>query len=152
MKIASAAAALLLLCAFSACDDDVAAPPTSTALEKARAQWQQSGFDSYEITQRRNCFCMLGGQPVRLLVFRDSLVSGTNLADSTALSAEQLSWYKSIDQLLEFLGTIDPAKVARFEASYDSTFGFPVRFWIDYNTQIADEEIGYECSDLHPLR
>jgi hypothetical protein len=152
MKIASAAAALLLFFAFPACDDDVATPTTPTALEKARAQWQRSGFDSYEITQQRNCFCMLGGQPVRLLVFRDSLVSGMNLADSTALSAEQLSWYMSIDQLFDFLGTIDQAKVARFEASYDSTFGFPVQFWIDYDTQIADEEIGYECSDLHPLR
>jgi hypothetical protein len=152
MKIASAAAALLLLLGLSACDDDVAAPPAATALEQARAKWQQSGFDSYEITQRRNCYCMLGGQPVRLLVFRDSLVSGMNLADSTALSVEQLGWYKSIDQLFEFLGTVDPAKVASFEASYDSTFGFPAHFWIDYDTQIADEEIGYECSDLHPLR
>lgn len=152
MKIAPAAAALFLLLAFSACDDETTAPPASTALEKARARWEQGGFDSYEITQRRNCFCMLGGQPVRLLVFRDSLVSGMNLADSTALTAEQLSWYKSIDQLFEFLGAIDPARVAHFEARYDSTFGFPEHFWIDYDTRIADEEIGYDCSDLHPLR
>jgi hypothetical protein len=142
----------LLLWACAACDDDTVAPPDRSALEQAREQWEHNGFDSYEITQRRNCFCLLGGEDVRLLVYRDSLISGLILSDSTHLSPAQLEWYMTVDQLFDFLGAIDPASVAAFEVRFDSTFDFPSSFWIDYDTAIADEEIGYECSDLHPLR
>ncbi|MFZ1728719.1 MAG: DUF6174 domain-containing protein [Bacteroidota bacterium] len=144
-----AAACLLVI---AACSDDAVAPPAKTELELARARWDASGFDSYEITQRRNCFCLLGGRPVRLLVWRDSLSSGVDLTDSTAIAATQLEWYLSIDQLFDYIAAIDPTAVAHYEARYDSTFGFPTYFYVDYNTQIADEEMGFECSDLHPLR
>jgi hypothetical protein len=142
----------ILLLLSSACGDDAVTPPELTRLSQARARWALQGFDSYEITQRRNCFCMLGGRPVRLVVLRDSLVGGTNLEDSTALTEEQLSWYCTIDQLFDFIGTFDPAAVARYEAEFDSTHGFPAHFYVDRDTHIADEEIGYDCFDLHPLR
>ncbi len=143
---------VLLLSLCGACGDDTVTPPESTKLAQARERWQRDGFNSYDITQRRNCFCMLGGRPVRLVVLRDSLISGLNLEDSTALTPEQLQWYLTIDRLFEYIGTFDPAAVARYEADFDSTHGFPAHFWVDRDTRIADEEIGYDCFDLHPLR
>lgn len=136
----------------TACSDDVVPPSGKSELEQARERWENQGFDSYEITQKRNCFCLLGGRPVRLLVWRDSLHSGVDLTDSTAITAEPLKWYMTIDQLFDFIAAIDTAKVASYEARFDMTYGYPTFFHVDYDTQIADEEIGYECSDLNPLR
>ncbi|MBE0645647.1 MAG: hypothetical protein IH600_16325 [Bacteroidetes bacterium] len=152
MKWSAIVLFLACLCLTAACDDDNAAPPDTTELRQAREHWEQMGFDSYEITQRRNCFCLLGGRPVRLLVFRDSLVSGVNLEDSTALTSDELQWYLTVDQLFDYIADIDPAQVAHYEARYDGTYGFPAYFYVDRSEQIADEEIGFECSDLHPLR
>lgn len=143
---------LAVALAFGACDDEGASPHPPDALAQARAQWEAMGFDSYEITQRRNCYCLLGGQDVRLLVFRDSLVGGMNLADSSALTPQQLQWYHTVDGLFDYIAGFDPATVAHYELRFDSTFSYPAHFWVDQSLQIADEEIGFDCFDLHPLR
>ncbi|MBR9975475.1 MAG: amino acid permease [Bacteroidetes bacterium] len=143
---------LAVALALGACNDDGASAPPPDPLAQARSQWEAMGFDSYEITQRRNCFCVLGGQDVRLLVLRDSLVRGVNLADSSALAPEQLQWYYTIDGLFDFIAGFDPVAAAHYEIRFDSTFAYPAHFWIDPSEQIADEEIGYDCFDLHPLR
>ncbi len=152
VKILLILVSLGFLFAGGGCDDDPAAPSDLNDVRVARARWEQMGFDSYEITQRRNCYCLLGGRPVRLRVMRDSLVSGFNLEDSTTLAPEQLQWYLTVDQLFDYITAIDPAKVARYEAHFDSSYGFPSQFYVDYDEQIADEEMGFECFDLHPLR
>jgi hypothetical protein len=136
----------------TACSDEAVPPSGKSELELARERWDSQGCDSYEITQRRDCYCLLGGRPVQLLVWRDSLLSGVDMTDSTAIAVEPLKWYKTVDQLFDFIATIDPAKVAHYEARFDTTYGYPTYFYVDYDVQIADEEIGYECSDLNPLR
>ncbi len=152
MKTPSIMFLLTCLLAWTGCDSDPAAPAYRDDLSRARDRWGQMGFDSYEITQRRNCYCALGGRPVRLLVLRDSLVSGVNLEDSTALSADQLQWYLTVDQLFDTIAAIDPSNVARFQVQFDTSYGFPAYFYVDRDLQIADEEMGYDCFDLHPLR
>ncbi len=152
MKYAVLCIAVSGVLLLEACSDSAVTPITKTDLSQARERWEQSGFDSYEITQTRNCYCILGGQPVRLRVWQDTLRSATNLIDSAAVMPDLLEAYLSVDQLFDFIETIDPAQVARYEVSYDSLFGYPTSFYVDYSTQVADEEIGYECTDLHPMR
>jgi hypothetical protein len=145
---------VLLLLMTVGCSDDntVVVPPTLDTLAEKRAAWDALGYDSYELTQRRNCFCMRGGMEIRLRVMHDSLVSGLVLADSSYLPPSELQAYLTVDGLFDFVQGVDVAQVAEFRLEFDSLYHFPSDFWLDSNRQIADEEIGYMSYDLHPLR
>ena len=144
---------VLGLAITAACSDDNAVTPRNgDTIAGKRAAWVALGYDSYELTQRRNCFCMLGGAEVRLRVFHDSLVSGLVLEDSSYLPSWELQAYLTVDGLFDFVQEVDASQVAEFRLEFDSLYHFPSDFWVDRDRQIADEEIGYESYDLHPLR
>ena len=150
MRLRAIVCAFLL---FSACDDEssVLVPPESDALTRARSSWTALDHHDYQLTQERLCFCLLGGQPVRLTVQSDSLVSGMLLIDSTMLTAEELQYYHGVEGLFDFVAGIDPSQVAEFQLSFDSLFHFPSDVWVDYDRNIADEEIGFRSYDFTPL-
>jgi hypothetical protein len=150
MRILAFACVLLVL---TACDDDssVLVPPGKDDLGHARASWIALDHHDYQLTQERLCFCLLGGQPVRLTVRADTLLSGMLLADSSMLSAEQLQYYHGVEGLFEFAGGIIPSAVADFQLSFDSLYFFPSHVWVDYDRGIADEEMGYRSYDFAPL-
>lgn len=144
---------LLVLCiACISCDDDsTLVPRESDEIARARAAWIALGHHDYRFTQERLCFCPLGGQPVQLTVRADTLVSGMLLADSSMLAPRELQGYRSIDGLFDFVAGIEAERVAVFERSFDSTYHYPSHVWVDYDRNIADEEMGYRSYDFVPL-
>ncbi|MDT8323477.1 MAG: DUF6174 domain-containing protein [Bacteroidota bacterium] len=145
---------VLALCAFlfTGCDDEsTLVPRDGDAITRERAAWLALDHHDYELTQERLCFCILGGQPVRLTIRGDTLFAGMLLADSSMLPATQLRDYHSVGALFDFVEDIDAAAVADFQLEFDSLYHFPSRVWVDYDRNIADEEIGYRSYDFKPL-
>jgi Family of unknown function (DUF6174) len=119
-------------------------------LVAARARWNVNGPASYAVVARANCFCILGGQDVRVVVQRGTIVSATVLSTGAAVPSHSIANYRTVEQLFDLIDDAARKKAYLIEASYDARFGHPTRFWIDYSPQMADEEFGYEIVSLTP--
>jgi hypothetical protein len=131
---------LLLAAGLTACSDDPATPKTDEHAT-AKQRWQQAGVREYDLTQWRDCFCMLGGREVLLRVRANGLSSATLVEEGRDLSAAELQWYCTVDSLFSFVEQARAAAPASLIVEYDALLGYPLRISVDYSTQIADDEI-----------
>ncbi len=139
--------AILLLGALTACDDDSTAPKEDEH-SKAKRLWREAGYNAYEFSQWRDCFCILGGQEVSLGVLGDSIIAGTLVDQGRALTQDERLWYRTVDQLFAFIEQVRAASPASLVIEYDSLLGYPRRISVDYSTQLADDEITYRSAKL----
>jgi hypothetical protein len=144
-------AAVLSWMGGTACSED-GTNPTTEELAKAEMRWKSTGFTFYAITQTHGCFCVLGGVPVQLIVRGDSVVSAYNTRDSIELPAEQRQYYLSVPRLFAQIHDAQARHAATLDMRFDATYGYPTHVYIDYSTQIADDEISYDNSAFQPLR
>ncbi|MCZ7555182.1 MAG: DUF6174 domain-containing protein [Bacteroidia bacterium] len=138
---------ILLVCLLPACEDDSVAP-NPDAHFRAKQVWKLAGVHDYDFTQRRDCYCVLGGREVRLEVRGDSLRSGILMADSSALSKELLQSYCTVDSLFSYIEMARAANPASLVVEYDSLLGYPRRISVDFSVNVADDEFIYWSSDL----
>jgi len=142
-------AALLMVAA--ACSD-AASPLTKTTgpvteLEAARQLWKAQQLHTYAFLLQRSCFCG-NTHPLFVVVVNDK-VAGVLDFQTTESVDPKLG--ETVDDLFTFIQTaIDrPARLIR--ANYDAAKGFPTEIDYDGAAQIADDEIFYKISDVHPI-
>lgn len=140
----------LLMAALCSCEQNVANPQN----ESTPTEWESLGIDDYEMDQRVNCFCVTppANRLHKIRVRDDKIVSTVDLQDGRALPENDFAIFKTISELIEFVDYIDPDSVAVYDVRLDSTHGFPTFIYIDFDRRLADEEIGYETRNFHPLR
>ncbi|MGH7622957.1 MAG: DUF6174 domain-containing protein [Gemmatimonadaceae bacterium] len=139
-------AAIALLGAAS-CTDAVSPTHRPTDLEAARQQWQAQNLHTYAFTLQRSCFC--GNlHPLYVAVLSDTVAGVIDLETTETVDR---SLGETVDDLFAFIQTaIDrPAKLIR--ANYDTERGYPTEIDYDGSAQIADDEIFYRVSDVHPI-
>ena len=100
-------------------------------------------FSNYVIEQSRTCFCPMMAESVRLTVVRNEIVDITVIYDDRRLPADQWHWYKTFDELDEFIEEAQQRNPDQILVEYNPTHNHPTKIWIDYNTEIAHEEMGY---------
>lgn len=119
-------------------------------LEQARAQWRSQGIADYRFTFRRACFCAPDvREPAVVTVRRGAIVSVESVATG---SPQDPALYYTIEGLFDLLEDAIDQEAARLTADYDSALGYPRSAFIDRNEMIADEELGFQASDLQPMR
>jgi hypothetical protein len=62
-----------------------------------------------------------------------------------------LSEYQTVEDLFAVLADAYDRGAASVRASYDAETGQPTEFFIDYDEQIADEEVGFTVEPVRPL-
>lgn len=146
MKIARIVTHALLVVAAS-CSDALGPTLRDADLEAARQRWRSQDLHTYAFTLQRSCFCG-NVNPLYVIVLSDTVAGVIDLTTAQPLD-RQLG--ETIDGLFAFIQTaIDrPARLIR--AQYDSTKGFPTEIDYDGAAQIADDEIFYRISDVHPI-
>jgi hypothetical protein len=94
-----------------------------------------------------SCFCA-NVHPLYVAVLSDTVAGVLDLETGEAVD-RQLG--ETVDGLFTFIqNAIDrPARVIR--AEYDAAKGFPTEIDYDGEAQIADDEIFYRVSDVHPV-
>lgn len=139
----------LLMAALCSCEQKVVNPQT----ESTPSEWDALNIDDYEIDQRVNCFCATppANRFHKITVRDDKIVSAVDLQDGQVLPEKDFAFFKTISELVEFVDSIDRDRVAVYDVRIDSTHGFPTFIYIDFDSRLADEEIGYETKNLHPL-
>ncbi|MCZ6819132.1 MAG: DUF6174 domain-containing protein [Calditrichaeota bacterium] len=139
----------LLMAALCSCEQKVVNPQT----ESTPSEWEALNIDDYEIDQRVNCFCATppANRFHKITVRDDKIVSAVDLQDGQVLPEKDFAFFKTISELVEFVDSIDRDRVAVYDVRNDSTHGFPTFIYIDFDSRLADEEIGYVTKNLHPL-
>lgn len=139
----------LLMAALCSCEQKVVNPQN----ESTPSEWEALNIDDYEIDQRVNCFCATppANRFHKITVRDDKIVSAVDLQDGQVLPEKDFAFFKTISELVEFVDSIDRDRVAVYDVRNDSTHGFPTFIYIDFDSRLADEEIGYETKNLHPL-
>jgi hypothetical protein len=140
-------AALSLLVLAMSCSDSLAPQRQTTELEAARQRWRAQNLHTYAFTLQRSCFCG-NVHPLYIPVVSDTVVGALDLETGTWVD-RQLG--ETIEDLFTFVqNAIDrPAQQIRVE--YDAAKGFPSEIDYDGAAQIADDEISYRISDVHPI-
>ena len=126
-------------------------PDQPTRLEEARALWDQVGPRDYAFEYTPDYFCALGGQRVRVTV-DDGAITTARVISTDAPVDTYL--FATIPTVLELFDAIDQAldrNAYRIEASYDRTYGYPVRVAIDYVRDAIDDEYGFTITGFASL-
>ena len=109
-------------------------------------QWKSFNLHNYSIDQVRSCFCVYGGEIIRIVVRSDTVASVERLSDSTIVSAPASSWYFTIDSLF---GIIQNSKADSLVIIYNAQYGFPEKLDINPQFHPVDGGVLYETSNLH---
>jgi hypothetical protein len=119
--------------------------PTGTrfglTLHAARARWESTGVDSYQITVRRLCFCGFV-EPVRVTVEDGVVVSRTGVGTGDPVPAIYAEYFPDVPGLFAIVE--EAAQDADdLDTEFDATYGFPAVISIDWAYNWADDEIVY---------
>lgn len=127
---------------MSGCKDQGSQPP---AWSVPYEQWKAKGFHDYTIDQTRLCFCISGGETMRVTIRSGSITSVARLSDTTQVSPSISSLYLTVDSLF---GKIRSPGSDSIVVTYNSQFGYPERVDINPQYHPVDGGVIYETSNL----
>lgn len=127
--------------------------PEVDRLEAARAIWATQGLRDYTFRLSRECFCLpesIG--PAWVSVFNSVLVSRVDYVDTgEPMPDEYARWYLSVEGLFDLIDDALRRGAYRVDVTYDQATGVPLDIYIDYDVQMADEEVGYVAGIPFPI-
>ena len=122
-----------------------------SSIENPRERWEAYGITDYVINERISCFC--GGVLQWDLVVKNNIKSEVffDQTISNQTEMEIVENARTINDVFDFIESIEINSVAGFVVEYDTKYGFPTLVSIDYDLNIADDEIAYIYSEFNPL-
>lgn len=112
---------------------------------KKRA-WEAANIQSYEYTLARLCFCPPPFR-ARVRVENGIITSITDIDSNQPLTADS-GFGRSIDALYIEITDLATQSLNHFEVEYDQETHYPNYIAVDYQNEIADDEIVYWAEDL----
>lgn len=147
MKLTRLVAHALLITVIS-CSDAVGPLRQSTDLEAARQRWRAQNLHTYAFTLQRSCFC--GNiHPLYVLVLSDTVAGVIDLETGETVD-RRLG--ETVESLFAFIQTAFERPARLIRAEYDGAKGFPTEIDYDGDGQIADDEVFYRITDVHPIQ
>ncbi|MEM0962791.1 MAG: DUF6174 domain-containing protein [Bacteroidota bacterium] len=147
--------AMGLLASFAACaapapDPQLGPVPVTgnvetPELDAAIAKWESTGMDDYTMTVRRTCFCPVPDYtgPFQVTVRTGELAEVS--LDGSIVEAERGA---TVASLFDLLRDAYDRQAETVMVEYHPDLGYPISISIDYDTRMADEEIGYTVTDF----
>ncbi len=112
---------------------------------KKRA-WEAESIQSYEYTLARLCFCPPPFR-ARVRVENGLITSIVDIDSDTPLTADS-GFGISIDALYAQITDLSTQTLNHFEVEYDPDQHYPIYVAVDYQNEVADDEIVYWAEDL----
>jgi hypothetical protein len=145
------AASLLTGCGGGGGDDLLpvvpGAPPTFLA---ARQLWTLLALPAYRFTLTTLCNC-LPESNIEVTVRDGQVYSAVYIDTRTPVSPERLLSLPTLTVLFDLGGNAYARNAAQVRFTSNTRYGFLESIFIDYDVQIADEEIGYQVSGFTVL-
>ena len=114
-------------------------------------RWHDQGYSSYDYVVSNQCFCVLGGVPVRVSVRDAQVVSVVYVSTGLPLESNLVSSYGDVERLFRLIDDAIAAHAASIRATYDPVLGYPADVFIDYARNVADEESGFRVTSFTPV-
>lgn len=116
-------------------------------LEVNRARWEEVRPQSYSMVLTRLCFCApVGIGPVRIQVVGTTAVERVYVDSGEPVSESLAPHFPTVDGLFDVLEDALDRDAHQIRVTYDEDTGIPVDLWIDYEANVADEELGYQVA------
>lgn len=128
---------------LSACDGIA---PERDELARNRALWEATGPGSYEYAVERLCFCGSRG-PARVTVENGIVSSVVPVSDDDPSLDLTPELFPGVDGLFDILENAVARDAYSIEVTYDPDSGVPLEFFIDYEENIVDEELGMRVTE-----
>jgi hypothetical protein len=123
------------------------APPSFLA---ARQLWTLLALPAYRFTLTTLCFC-IPESSIEVTVRDGQVSSAVHVDTRVALSPERLRLLPTLTVLFDLGGNAYARNAAQVQFTSNTRYGFLESIFIDYDIQIADEEIGYQVSGFTVL-
>jgi hypothetical protein len=111
-------------------------------LARARQTWEASGVQDYELRLERYCYCGLVGPVV--VVVRDG-VRVQVVPEDTESEYFSPADFPDVEGLFEVIDDALRRRAHRLTVVYHPTLGYPTDIDIDYQENVADEELRFEA-------
>lgn len=122
-------------------------------LQHNKQLWAKQKIYNYRYSLRRSCFCLPEvTQPVEIAVRNGKVTSLIGVNRRKPVNREYFTKYDSIAKLFEVIEDAIAKKAHRISVTYHPTLGYPTQIDIDYNKQMADEELSLTLENLQPLK
>ena len=141
-------AALALLTLAISCSDALSPGWRQISdLEMAHKRWEARNLHTYAFTLQRSCFCA-NVHPLYIVVLNDRVGGVFDLTTGTYVDTQ---FGETIEDLFTFIGNAIGHGARVIQAKYDAASGFPTEIEYDGAAMIADDEVSYRISDVHPI-
>ncbi|WP_392481997.1 DUF6174 domain-containing protein [Nostoc sp. C110] len=118
-----------------------------------RYLWNQQNISNYRYTFSNGCFCIPDARgPVVIEVRNGQTTSITSVATGQAVNPEFFQNYKTIPKLFDVIQDAINRQAYSLNVSYSPKFGYPTKIEIDYDSQIADEEIYLTIENFQEIK
>ena len=134
----------ILIFIIAGCDEQTNLPLSFAPYEV----WQSYNLHNYTIEQIRSCYCINGGQRMKVTVRSDSVYSVMRLSDSAIMTRSISKLYLPIDSLFKIIRN---SKTDSLVITYDSKYGYPNKLDINPQLHPVDGGVMYETSNLQIL-
>jgi len=127
-----------LICCLGCRKEQSSQPMQQTPYEK----WQSQNIHNYTIDQNRSCYCLSGGELMRMTVRSDTIARVIRVTDASVIT---FPYYFTIDSLF---GIIRDSRTDSLVIRYNAQYGYPE--YLDINPQLhpLDGGVLYETSNL----
>lgn len=152
---------LLLGCAGTATETDAPSSPTLPTdlamverdLNQMQTQWQEQGLSDYRFQFNWQCFCPEDYREPVWVTVKDGEVESVETVDpDSEVILPDISEYRTINELFDLIRDGVDQHAYEIRVEYDSALGYPTSVYIDYQSNIADEERGFYASELEVLQ
>ncbi|MBD2537157.1 hypothetical protein H6G97_51465 [Nostoc flagelliforme FACHB-838] len=137
---------------------EIAQSPASQNLNLRRLKfnrnlWNQQNIPNYRYTFSNGCFCIPEARgPVVIEVRNGQTTSITSVATGQPVDSRYFQQYKTIPQLFNVIQDAINRKASSLSVQYAPQFGYPTQIDIDYNSQIADEEVYLRIENFEKIK
>ncbi len=118
-----------------------------------RGLWDKANISNYRITVSNSCFCIPDARgPVVIEVRNGQTSSITSVATGQPVNPQFFEKYRTIPKLFNVIQDAINRKAFNLDISYDPKLGYPTQINIDYDSQIADEEIFLTIENFQQIK
>jgi hypothetical protein len=117
-----------------------------------RQLWRKQKSRNYRYQVSKSCFCVPEARgPVKVTVRRGRTTSVTD-AQGKPVKREFFNQYDTVPELFNVIEDAIAKKASSVNVQYHPQFGYPTQINIDYDSQMADEELYLTVENLQKLR
>ena len=136
--------AMAVLATSGACGDLGPGDGSFAEVTRNQERWQQQRPATYRYGVERLCFCGVEARgPVRVTVAGDDVTDRTYIDSGETVPGLFEDLFPTVDGLFDVLRDAIEREAHRIDVTYDPISGVPLDVFIDYQQNVADEELGF---------